>query len=63
MRRDSDAPGLLAGTYPSNVLVSGVCNVNGGPATVLGDLVIALGAGLNATFALTMSPAGREHRA
>ncbi len=53
-----DAPGLLAGTYRSNVVVTGVCVVNGGPATVRGDLVIAPGAGLNATFALNDQPGG-----
>ena len=53
-----DAPGLLAGTYRSNVVVTGVCFVNGGAATVRGDLVIAPGAGLNATFALNDQPGG-----
>ena len=53
-----DAPGVLAGTYRSNVVVNGVCFVNGGAATVLGDLVIAPGAALNASFALNDLPGG-----
>jgi len=36
-----DAPGLLAGVYPSNVVITGVCLVNGGPATINGDLILA----------------------
>jgi len=53
-----DAPGLLAGTYRSNVVVTGVCVVNGGATTVRGDLVIAPGAGVNATFARNDQPGG-----
>ncbi len=52
------APGLLAGTYHSTVVVTGVCFVNGGPTTVFGDLVIAPGAGVNASFALNDQPGG-----
>ena len=53
-----DSPGVLAGTYRSNVVVDGVCFVNGGAATVLGNLVIAPGAALNASFALNDLPGG-----
>jgi hypothetical protein len=53
-----EAPGLLAGTYRSNVVVTGVCVVDGGAAKVRGNLVIAPGAGLNATFALDDQPGG-----
>jgi hypothetical protein len=45
------APGVLAGTYPSGVVVSGYCDVDGGPTVVDGNLTIAAGATLNATFA------------
>lgn len=45
------APGLLAGTYPGNVTVNGYCVVNGRAALVKGDLRLASGAALNATFA------------
>lgn len=54
----SGAPGLLAGTYHSNVVVTGVCAVNGGRATIYGDLVLAPGAGLDATFARNDQPGG-----
>jgi len=53
-----DAPGVLAGTYHSSVVVNGVCFVNGGSATILGDLVVAPGAALNATFAMNDMPGG-----
>ncbi len=46
------APGVLAGTYLGNVVVSGVCVVNAGPAIVEGNLIVAAGGALNATFAL-----------
>ncbi len=46
------APGVLAGTYPSGVTVTGVCEVNGGPAVVQGTLTLAPDAFLHATFAL-----------
>jgi hypothetical protein len=46
------SPGLLSGTYASNVVVSGLCVVNGGPTTILGNLTLSPGSGLNATFAL-----------
>ena len=45
------SPGVLAGTY-SNVVVTGVCFVNGGAARISGDLIIAPTGALNATFAL-----------
>ncbi|MEZ0096143.1 hypothetical protein [Streptacidiphilus sp. EB129] len=46
------SPGVLAGTYKGDVVVKGFCAVNGGAAVVKGDLRIAPGGGLNATFAL-----------
>jgi hypothetical protein len=45
------APGQLTGTYNSNVVISGVCWVNAGTATVIGDLTVSPGSTLNATFA------------
>ncbi|MGO9500518.1 MAG: hypothetical protein ACLPUO_02780 [Streptosporangiaceae bacterium] len=45
------APGTLAGTY-SQVVVSGVCAVNGGRARVRHNLVIASGGALLAVFGL-----------
>lgn len=53
-----EAPGVLAGTYHSNVVVQGICFVNGGAATIAGNLTIAPGGGLNATFALDDQPGG-----
>jgi hypothetical protein len=50
--------GLLAGVYRSGVVISGVCAVDGGAATVFGDLTLSPGSGLNATFALNDSPGG-----
>ena len=47
-----DTPGVLAGNYFSNVVVKGVCFVNGGSAKVFGDLTVAPGSAFNATFAL-----------
>lgn len=47
-----DSPGVLVGTYRSNVVVDGVCFVNGGAATILGDLTISPGSALAAIFAL-----------
>lgn len=46
------APGVLAGNYKGDVVVTGVCAVNGGAAVVKGDLILAPGSALNATFAL-----------
>jgi hypothetical protein len=45
-------PGQLTGTYDSNVVVNGVCLVNEGTATIIGDLTLDPGATVNATFAL-----------
>src|SRR5215472_17211340 len=44
-------PGVLAGTYRRDVVVVGVCFVNGGAAVIRGDLFLAPGSALNATFA------------
>ena len=46
------SPGLLAGTYHGNVVVTGVCEVDGGAAVITGNLILAPGSALNATFAL-----------
>jgi hypothetical protein len=46
------SPGVLSGTYNSNVVVTGVCFVNGGAATISGDLTITPTGALNAQFAL-----------
>lgn len=46
------APGVLAGTYRGDVVVIGVCAVNGGAAVIKGDLILAPNSVLNATFAL-----------
>ena len=46
------APGVLAGTYRGDVVVTGVCFVNGGAAVIKGDLILAPGSALNAKFAL-----------
>jgi hypothetical protein len=46
------APGVLTGTYRSNVVVKGVCEVNAGPAVVRGNVTIAPGGALLAVFAL-----------
>jgi hypothetical protein len=48
----ADSPGILAGTYSSKVLVSGVCFVNGGAALVKGNLTLLPGSALIAAFAL-----------
>jgi len=45
-------PGVLAGTYTGNTTITGYCIVDGGPAIVTGDLILAKGAALNATYAL-----------
>jgi hypothetical protein len=47
----ADAPGVLAGTYASSVVVTGVCAVNGGVASIRGTLTIGPGAALLAAFA------------
>jgi len=46
------SPGVLAGKYRGDVVLVGVCAVNGGAAVVKGDLILAPGSALNATFAL-----------
>jgi hypothetical protein len=46
------SPGLLAGTYYGNVVIYGVCFVDGGAAVIQGNLTLATGSALNATFAL-----------
>ena len=46
------APGVLSGTYSGDVVVNGFCVANGGPTLIRGDLRLAPGSGLNATFAL-----------
>lgn len=45
------APGVLSGTYSSNVTVTGVCGVSAGPAVVAGNLFVAEGAALVSVFA------------
>lgn len=45
-------PGLLAGTYPGDVVIDGACMVNGGAAVVNGNLTVSPDSVLNATFAL-----------
>ena len=37
------SPGVLAGKYKGDVVVTGVCVVNGGAAVVKGDLILAPG--------------------
>ena len=46
------SPGVLAGKYKGDVVITGVCVVNGGAAVIKGDLILASGSALNATFAL-----------
>jgi hypothetical protein len=48
----SKKPGVLAGTYPSGVVVSGVCEVNAGNAHVDGTLKLNSGSVLVAAFGL-----------
>lgn len=48
----ADSPGVLAGNFRSGVIISGVCAVNRGPATVHGPLVVTAGSALVAAFAL-----------
>jgi len=52
------SPGTLAGVYRGNVVVTGVCAVDGGAAVIKGNLIIAPGAALNATFALNVAGTG-----
>ena len=46
------APGVLAGTYYGDVVIKGLCAVDGGAAVVDGTLTVSPGSALNATFAL-----------
>jgi hypothetical protein len=46
------SPGNLAGDYAGSVEVVGVCTADGAPVTVHGNLTIAAGSVLDATFAL-----------
>lgn len=46
------SPGVLAGTYSSNVTVAGVCAVNAGPALIKGNLTLSPGAAVVAAFGL-----------
>jgi hypothetical protein len=48
----SSAPGILSGTYRGNVSVKGLCDVDGGRATVDGNLTVLPGASLVAAYAL-----------
>jgi hypothetical protein len=43
-------PGLLKGTYPSGVVVKGVCAVKSGQAHVIGTLTVTKGSALGAAF-------------
>jgi hypothetical protein len=43
-------PGVLAGTYRSNVVVKGICKVEYGPAHVLGTLMLTRGSVLLAAY-------------
>jgi hypothetical protein len=45
------SPGVLAGFYAGNVVVTGVCDVDGGAALITGNLTLAPGSALNAAFA------------
>ncbi len=47
-----EAPGVLAGVYAGSVSVEGVCDVDGGPAKVTGNLTVDPGATLVAAYAL-----------
>lgn len=42
---------MLAGAYASGAVITGYCVVDGGPAVVEGNLTVAPGATLDATFA------------
>ena len=49
--RTLTSPGLLSGTYSGDVTITGLCVVDGGATLIRGDLILAPGSGLNATFA------------
>lgn len=58
----SASPGLISGTYWTNVVVEGACAVNGGPAVIHGNLTLAKGSALVAAFALNdVSGNGSSH--
>jgi hypothetical protein len=46
-----ESPGVLAGTYSSNVTIEGVCAAAAGPVVIEGNLRLTPGSGLNAAFA------------
>ena len=50
------SPGVLVGTYSSNVLVEGTCLVSEGPALVEGNLTVSPGSVLVAAFASPLVP-------
>lgn len=61
-RGSSAHPGLLAGTYNTNVVIEGTCRVNAGPATIRGNLTLAPGSTLLALYALDdRKPGGPAH--
>jgi hypothetical protein len=45
------SPGVLSGTYSSNVTIEGICAAVAGPVLIEGNLTLAPGSGLNAAFA------------
>jgi hypothetical protein len=45
------SPGVLSGTYSSNVTIEGVCAAVAGPVVIEGNLTLTPGSGLNAAFA------------
>jgi hypothetical protein len=45
------APGVLSGSYEHGAVIKGICFVNGGVATIEGNLTLTPGSGLDATFA------------
>jgi hypothetical protein len=45
------SPGVLSGTYTSNVTINGICAAVAGPVVIDGNLTISPGSGLNAAFA------------
>jgi hypothetical protein len=45
------SPGVLQGTYAGAVEVTGVCEADGTPVTIEGNLTLTAGSALNATFA------------
>jgi hypothetical protein len=45
------SPGVLSGTYSSNVTIEGICAAVAGPVVIEGNLTLTPGSGLNAAFA------------